>query len=144
MAERLPALIFGLLLAGGGGLMLWTHVRTWRSRRGDESLTDNDRQYYRRQFRRRLQVSALVVVIGIMLPIGDLEAPWRDHPGGWAVYWYVVLGLALWIMFLAFGDLVSTRSYSQAAMARLREQQRALEQEAARLRARSANPRSDR
>ena len=144
MVERLPALIFGLLLVAGGAVMLWSHVNTWRRRREDATLSDQDRQYYHRQYRRRVQVSGLVVVIGIMLPIGDLEGPWKDNPGWWAMYWFVVLALALWIMLLAFGDLASTRSYSQAAMSRLREQQRALEQEAARLKARSSNRPSER
>jgi uncharacterized membrane protein YesL len=143
MAERLPALIFGLLLVVGGAVMLFMHVRTWRSHRDDETLSAHDRQYYRRQFRRRIQVSGLVVLIGIMLPIGDLEGLWKKHPGWWTAYIMIVLGLALWIMFLAYGDLVSTRSYSQVALSKLREQQRALEEEAARLKARSANTRTD-
>lgn len=88
-------------------------------------------------------MSGLVVLIGIMLPIGDLESPWKRHPGWWTVYIMIVLGLAVWIMFLACGDLISTRSYSRTALSQLREQQRALEEEAARLKARSAGTRAD-
>lgn len=143
MAQRLPALIFGLLLVTGGAVMLWTHVRTWRRRREDSSLSTEDRRYYHRQFRRRIQVSGLVVVIGIMLPIMDVEAFGKNYPGWWTAFIMVVLGLSLWIMFLAWGDLVSTRTYSRAALSRLRDQQRELEQEAARLKSQAANRRSD-
>jgi threonine/homoserine/homoserine lactone efflux protein len=143
MVERLPALIFGLLLVIGGAVMLWMHLRTWRSRRDDSSLSGEDRQYYRRQFRRRIQVSGLVIVIGILLPIMDVEDFGKNYPGWWTACIMLVLGLSLWIMFLAWGDLVSTRTYSRAALSRLREQQRELEQEAARLKSQAANRRSE-
>jgi hypothetical protein len=42
-------------------------------------------------------------------------------------------------MVLAVGDLASTRTHTRDALNRLREQQRELEREAARLRARSTN-----
>lgn len=123
--------------------MLWMHVRSWRGRREDSSLSPEDRQYYRRQFRRRIQVSGLVVVIGIMLPIMDVEAFGKNYPGWWTAFIIIVLALTMWIMLLAWGDLVSTRTYSQAALSRLREQQRQLEQEAARLKSQAAGRRPD-
>lgn len=143
MVQRLPALIFGLLLVTGGAVMLWMHLHSWRSRRDDPSLSQEDRQYYRRQFRRRIQVGGLVVVIGIMLPIIDVDSFGKNYPGLWTAFIMIVLGLSLWIMFLAYGDLVSTRTYSQVALRQLREQQRALEQEAARLKAQATKPRSE-
>jgi cell division protein FtsB len=79
----------------------------------------------------------------VLLPLGDAVISWRQHPGWFAVYWMVVLGLAAWVMALALGDLLATRAHSRAALARLRQQQRELEREAAQLRARAGNGASE-
>lgn len=139
MDDRLPSLIFGACLVAGGIAALMWHVRSWRERSSDESLSADERRYYRRQFARRLQTSGLIVLIGILLPVGDgliSKETWRNHPGWFAVYWMVVLALAMWVLALGFGDLLSTRLHSRDALGRLRrlrEQQRELEREIAQL-----------
>jgi hypothetical protein len=142
-----PALVFGALLVLAAGAMLASHVRTWRRRRNDPELEEGERQHYERQFRRRMQASGIVAIIGVMLPLGDPSEqaliPWRAHPAWLSVYWIIVLGLAMWVMLLAAGDLLATRVHSQVALSRLRQKQRELEREAARLRGRPSNGASD-
>ncbi len=144
MDDRLPALIFGgCLVLGGIAALVW-HVRSWRTRRADPSLSGDERRYFRRQLARRLQTSGLIVVIGILLPVGDgliPEETWKEHPGWFAVYWMVVLALAMWVLALGFGDLLSTRLHSRDALNRLqqlRQQQRELEREIAQLKSASS------
>lgn len=143
MDNQIPALVFGACLVIGGSIGLVWHVRSWRRQKESAEISDADRRYYRRQFGRRIQATGLIVLIGILLPIGDMDV-WKHHPGGWAIFWMIVLGLALWVMLLGCRDLLSTRVYSRDAVAKLRslrEKQRELEQEIARIRARSPNGR---
>ena len=141
MHKWIPSLTFGFVLASGGVAAVVWHIRSWRARQQDPSLSAAEREHYQRQYFRRLQTSGLIAVLGIMFPIGDTDGPvaWKEHPLAWSIYWFIVLGLTFWVMLLAVGDMVSTRSHTQEALSRLREQQRELEREAARLRARSTN-----
>jgi hypothetical protein len=146
MDDRIPALVFGVCLALGGIAALIWHVRTWRARRGDETLSSEESRYYRRQFLRRMQTSGLIVVIGVLFPVGDGLIPketWKENPGWFAAYWMMVLGLALWVMALGLSDLLSTRIHSRDALGKLRklrEQQRELEREIAQIKAGGRNP----
>jgi peptidoglycan/LPS O-acetylase OafA/YrhL len=146
MDDRIPALVFGVCLVIGGTAALIWHVRVWRVRRADVTASAEERRYYRRQFVRRLQTSGLIVVIGVLLPVGDGLIPketWKDHPGWFAAYWSMVLALALWVMAMGFGDLLSTRIHSRDALGKLRklrEQQRELEREIAQIRAGGKSP----
>lgn len=144
MEDQIPALVFGACLVIGGAFALSWHVRAWRRHQQDSTEAAADRQYYRRQFSRRILATGLIVLIGLLLPIGDLDSFWVSYPGGWALFWMFVLGLAVWVLLLGCADLLSTRVYSRNAVARLqslREKQRELEQEVARIRARSPNGR---
>lgn len=141
MDEHIPALVFGACLVVGGIAGLVWHVRGWRERRGDSTLSAAERHYYRRQFFRRLQATGLIVLIGILFPIGDRRELWEDEPRGFAIYWMIVLALAVWVMALGFSDLISTRMHSRDALSRLRrlrDQQRDLEREIAQIKARSS------
>ena len=144
MGERIGALIFGLMLAAGGVAGLIWHMRSWRRHREDDQLSGEELRYYRRQFFRRVQATGLIAVIGVMLPIGagmDI----RENPGWASLVWMVILGLALWVMVLGFGDLFSTRVHAQDAITRLRalkQEQKTLEREVARLRAESSREES--
>ncbi len=139
MADSIPALVFGACLVIGGSCALVWHVRSWRRQQQDAATTDAERNYYRRQFARRVQASGIIVLLGILLPIGDLPL-WKDYPGSWACFWIAVLSLTLWLLVLGCRDLLSTRVHSRNAhesLRLLREKQRELEQEVARIKARS-------
>jgi hypothetical protein len=141
MEKWIASLVFGLVLAGGGAAAVIWHVRSWHAKQADPSLTAQERTHYHRQYRRRTQTSSLIVLLGVLFPIGDSNGfiPWDRHPLAWTLFWFFVLGLTLWVMLLALGDLASTRTHTRDALNRLREQQRELEREAARLRSRSTN-----
>lgn len=143
MDDRIPALVFGACLVVGGTAALVWHVKSWRRHRQDDKSDRTELAYYRRQFSRRVQATGLLVVIGILLPISDLPR-WKNYPGGWAYLMMVVLGLTAWVMLLGIQDLVSTRIHSRDAIKRLnslREKQRELEREIARIKGKSPNGR---
>jgi hypothetical protein len=117
-------LIAGIILLAISALGM---VRHWRNRPEDaghasaalEGLTPSkngtaapvnnsrqeEREFRHRQFRRRMQGSAMIGVLGVMLPLGDLidSHPWRLAYAG------VMLSLVGWMVLLALADLVATR-----------------------------------
>jgi hypothetical protein len=140
--DWVPAAAVGAGLVLLGSWFISLHVRTYRRQRTGESEDAAESAYYRRQFRRRMQASGLILVIGLLLPIGDSVIRWPAGYGGmiaWALYWLFVLGLTGWVMLLAVGDLAATRTHAQTAFNRLQQKQRALQAEADRLRG-SARP----
>lgn len=132
MADSIPALCAGgLLLAFGIGLG-WFQWRYRQPQAGDDELT---RRHAARQLRRRLQVSVLIVLSGLFIPLGDLLPFFRQAPVAFALFWLAILGLAFWIILLAVADLVSARMYHNLANLRIRQQRRELERELDRYRA---------
>lgn len=131
----IPAVVMGGSLVLLGGWFMSLHWQAWRRHAVDPTLDDGEREHYRRQFRRRMQASGIILVIGLMLPIGDSLIPWRKGDASIAtLYWLFVLGLTCWVLLLAMGDLASSRAQSRAALSRLRSKQRELQAEADRLR----------
>lgn len=134
--DWVPATVMGLGLALLGGWFMKLHLQSWRRHSADPSLEDPEREFYRRQFRRRMQASGIILVIGIMLPVGDSLIPWRKQDASVAaLYWLLVLALTCWVLLLAMGDLLATRAQSRASLSRLQRKQRELQAEADRLRA---------
>lgn len=134
--DWLPAAVMGGGLVLLGAWFMKLHLQSWRRHSADPALDDTDRRHYRRQFRRRMQASGIILVIGIMLPLGDSIIPWdKEDVSIITLYWLFVLGLTCWVLLLAMGDLFSTRTQSRAALSRLQSKQRELQAEADRLRA---------
>lgn len=132
--DWLPAAIMGAFLVLLGGWFMSQHWRSWRDQSRDASLEPSEREYFRRQFRRRMQASGQMLVIGILVPVGDWISWDRDDASLFAVYWLAVLALTCWVLLLAVADLAATRAHSRVALSRLASKQRALEAEADRLR----------
>jgi hypothetical protein len=121
---------------------VWGHHRSQQETLARETGGDRELRHYRLQFRRRIQVSALLILLGVMIPIGDWLMVQRQNAMVITIFWLVVLTLALWIMLLAAIDWLSTRMYvraTRATLAGLARKQRELEAEAERLRGRSSN-----
>jgi hypothetical protein len=131
---------FGAVLLVAGLLMMRSHAHTWRQQKSDPKLGPADIKFYGHRYRRRMQASGMLAVIGVLLPVGEaiklLPLPWRWVALSWAVFWMVVLLLVLWLVVLAMGDMISTRVYSTIALNRIRAEQLQLERKAAALRAR--------
>lgn len=146
--EWLPATVVGVGLVLFGGWLMSSHWKSWREHAHDDSLDDADRRYYRNQFRRRVQASGIILLLGFLIPIGDRIIPLnRDDASVATLYWLVVLALTCWVLLLAMLDLVATRAHSRLALShlrRLREKQRELQAEADRLRTASGRLPSER
>ncbi|HZL90780.1 MAG TPA: hypothetical protein VFB96_20600 [Pirellulaceae bacterium] len=91
------------LLAISAGLIAW-HVLAWR-RADHGGLADADYRFYRHQFRRRLQSSALVGLVGV-LSLVDL---WIQDVTARVVLWCFILLIVLWALLLAGADWLASR-----------------------------------
>ncbi len=132
MGDSVPALVFGgvLILMGGGSA--W---HQWRYRQPPDDGDDLTRQHAIRKLRRRLQVSAMLVLVGILIPLGDMLPFFRREPVAFVIFWLGVLLLAGWIGLLAFADMASTKAHLSRAQRRLAQQKLQLEAELAEYRA---------
>ena len=97
-------LISGLLLSAAAALMCW-HVRAWRATRS-RKLEPTEEDYHRRQYRRRMQTSAMLGVLAVALLTGQL----LDPPPHIAI-WYLggMLFLVVWLVLLALLDITATK-----------------------------------
>jgi hypothetical protein len=124
-AGRLFALF---VLMSAAGLMAW-HVRTWRVVR-EQDLSPKDRDFLWRQFRRRIQTSAMLAVLAVMIFV----EPWLVANVAKALLGAGMLLLVFWLGLLAGIDILATRHH----FARLRSgymiEQAKLQVEARRLR----------
>lgn len=144
MNDILASLAFGAGLVFLGIWLIGWHRRVWGAQRNDETIDEREKRHYRRQFRRRIQVAVLLILVGVMIPLGSWLMVQNINPKWIAVFWIVVLFLALWIMLLAAFDWLSTRRHvraTRAALGNLARQQRELEAEVARLRNKGSNGR---
>jgi hypothetical protein len=144
------SLTMGIALILLGGWLIRWHRAAWERHRDQEAGAhretgdDRERRHYRLQFRRRIQVSALLILLGVMIPTGDWLMVQRRNPMWITVFWIAVLVLSLWIMLLAAVDWLSTRLYvrvTRATLAEIARKQRELEAEVERLRSRGSNGR---
>lgn len=126
-----------------GVLVMRSHYYTWQRQKADPELDDRERRHLHRRFRRRLQATGLLVVIGILIPVGDIEMLFAGRPVLFAVHWFSVIGLVMWVGLLAVGDLASTRAHSRVSLHRLEQKQRELEREVAALQSRHSNGRTE-
>jgi hypothetical protein len=108
---------FGILLLLLAGTLLLSHWRAWLRARGDASLSEDEQRFAWRQCRRRCQASAMIGLVGLGICIYQLvprdEVVVMAYLGGMIV-------VVLWIMLLALGDVIDTRSH----FGRLRREQR--------------------
>lgn len=135
-SDTLPALVVGVLLVlfsiGMACFQVW-------NRRGLEPYLEGDllaMTQADRQLRRRLQVSVMLGIIGLLIPVGDqLDWFFKDRPVLFVVFWVVVLFLVCWVVLMALADWLSTAAYSSLANIQLRRERREIEEEVRRYRA---------
>ncbi len=143
MKDWLPMTSAGAFLIVLGVLMIRSHIRTWRRHRDDSSLAERELRYYFAQYRRRMQTSAIIALLGVLLFVGDVVLP-RVLPEEnfvkiFPIFWIVVLCLTLWIIALAWGDITAIRVHSKTALNRHLRKQRKLEEQLAELKKRRSN-----
>lgn len=140
---------FGGVLIVGGLLMMRSHWRAWQKQQVDPEFDEADLRFFRRRFRRRIQASGLLTIIGVILPLGDfvlsgavVEAGELAKLALFAAYVILLLLLSVWIVLLAIGDMASTKVHTTVSLNRIRAEQRKLEREAAALRSQIATDRT--
>jgi hypothetical protein len=105
-----------LVLIGLSGILLDSHRRSWRAAEQDTALSERERRYFLAQYRRRMQASGIIGLIGAAIGVKALvpREPWPM-----ALYLLLLAGACASIMLLAAIDAWSTRQY----YARLRNEQ---------------------
>jgi hypothetical protein len=136
--ELIAPLVGFVVVAIGLGLMRW-HFVAWNGQQSDPSLTEAERRLYERRYRRRMQTSGLLAVLGVLLGLGDVVAAQQVDPLLFAAWIIAMLLLVCWIILLALGDMASTAVHSRQQLARVRQEQRALELRLEEMRNRRAN-----
>lgn len=86
--------------------MLVVHRRSWRTLQ-ERSLDACEHDYHYRRYRRRVQASSLLALIGPALFVG-YRIPPRELPWLFIGYWMVVILVTAWIGLLALGDAVAS------------------------------------
>lgn len=97
-----PAVLLVLSVA-----LIWRHVVVWREMQL-EDLEPGQLRFFRQQFRRRVQASAMLGLLGVGLLIQQL-IPGKEQPMLWTISLLIILGLLLWVVLLALVDLWHTR-----------------------------------
>jgi predicted TIM-barrel fold metal-dependent hydrolase len=100
--------VVSLLLVGLSGALLDMHRRSWRRAQADDTLTPPERRFALSQYRRRMQASGIIGVLGVAVgcePLIPHEALW------FVLYLASILGACLAIVVLAAIDAWSTRQH---------------------------------
>ncbi len=143
MNDWLPMTLTGAFLIVLGFLMIRTHIRTWRRYRDESSLAERELHFYFTQYRRRMQTSSIIALLGVLLFAGDVVLPRvlpkEDFAGLFGVYWIAVLCVTLWILALAWGDITAIRVHSKTVLNRHLKEQRKLEQQLVELKKQHSN-----
>jgi hypothetical protein len=129
----------GIALVGVGVAMMRSHRRSWNAKKNDSSLDEPERRYLHSRFRRRMQASAILTALGVLIPLGVVVIPWQQFQALFAAFWGGVLLLAVWVILLGIADAVATSAHTRAELGRIRRQQRELEAKVAELRRRGSN-----
>ena len=141
-ATTLPALGVGIILLAISSIMA---MFVWRGRPTPDELSSKDartRQRIERQFWRRLQISGLLALTGILIPLGDqMDELFKRRPLMFVTWLFCVFALLGWMMLLAVGDWLSIVVNSKSEHVRLQHARRELEEEIRRYQAKknSAN-----
>ncbi len=119
-----------------------SHIREWRKEKNDSTSDPQDLHHYYARYRRRMQTSGMLVLLGLLIPLMDWLLDQRQVVPATLVG-FLVFALIGWIFLLAFGDMLSTRTHSHVALAKVRQKQRELERQVAELKSRETNGHSD-
>ena len=87
-----------------------SHGRSWRRARQGE-LEREEFDYRRRQFRRRMQTSAMLGLLAVGLFVGHSMPFWVESIVFQAAYWCGMLLLVVWVGLLALVDVIATKYY---------------------------------
>ena len=92
----LSSIVVALLLCGSSAALIAWHIRAWRRLQGTE-IGAGERNFRRRQYRRRMQTSAMLGVLGVAIFIGQLLMIWTVSQLFLVIYWSGVVLLVFWV-----------------------------------------------
>lgn len=138
MIEFWTSLGFSMfLLISAAGLMGW-HAKTWKT----ASLNTQDAKeldYHWRQFRRRMQCSAMLIILAVAVFVGQ----WITGPPLLVILFYSgTLLLVAWLALLAVADTIVTVHHFQGLRADCLVEQAKLKAEAKRIKSVNGNGRA--
>ena len=134
MVSWFSTLVALALLFAACGLIVW-HVRMWR--RAERRSSDGQGlDYYRRQYRRRMQTSALLALVAVAIFVGQFIT---RPPVAVLVFWGGVLLVLFWIGLLAVADVVATKLHFARLRAHYRVEEAKLQMELRRIRGAGGN-----
>jgi Ca2+/Na+ antiporter len=140
LLDQILAPIVGGSLLIAGCVLIRSHILTWRRHQADQSLDRSDVHHFRSQFLRRLRVSGMLSLIGLLVAVGDALIPWQNGLLAWfAIYWLVVLLLAVTVVILGLRDMRATQDHARPEMARIQYHQRELERQLVEERSKRSN-----
>lgn len=128
------------LVALAAGLLVW-HVRAWRAAKSRETDA-NELDHQRRRFRRRLQTSAMLALLGLAVGFGQGISP-REEPSLYVFFWCGVALVTVWLMALALADAVSNTMHASRLRHERMVEHAQLKAELARLRTPEWNSKSE-
>ncbi len=110
--EVWSSILVALVLFVAAGWLVDAHMRTWyRVQKRRNELDPRELDYRARQFRRRMQTSAMLGLIGTGILVGQLISLLSVPRWLVLLVWLAVLVLVVWILLLALADMISTRFY---------------------------------
>jgi len=125
-------LAFSVFIIVMASVLMSGHQRAWQ-RQHEVATSDEEREFFFRRYRRRMQTSGMLAVVGVAIAVGF----WVRIPWVALIYWGVVGLLLLWILLLAAADLINTQMLWTRERNRHRRQQAEIEAELARLKKQS-------
>lgn len=99
---------FALLLTSVA--MIQSHLRTWREVQEQEN-DPVEFDYHKRQFRRRMQMSAMLGVLAVALSAGHFLALWIGSAWFELIFWGIALVLTCWLIGLAVVDFLDIKQF---------------------------------
>ncbi len=138
MLEFWTSLGFSLfLLIAAVGLMGW-HQKSWKTVYGIEQDA-KELDFHWRQFRRRMQCSAMLVFLAVAVFVGQ----WITAPPLLVIlFWSGTLLIVAWLILLAVADIIVTVHHFQGLRADCLVEQAKLKAEAKRIKAVGGNGRA--
>jgi len=113
----LPSALFSLVLLAVSGVLMLAHWRRWNACRQQE-LPQAEYDYRRRQYRRRMQASGMIGIVGAALFVGvsfflggESLVPFIEDEVVIFVFWTAVVLITMWTGLLALVDVWASQRY---------------------------------
>ena len=136
--EFWTSLGFSLFLLLAAAVLMTLHIKAWRSA-SRRKQAPRELDFHWRQFRRRMQSSAMLIFVGIAVFVGQ----WITGPPILVIlFWGATLLIVVWLALLAVADTIVTMHHFQALRADCLVEQAKLNAEANRIRALGGNGRA--